>query len=104
MLGLNRLFLNIGTKSVFIGVHLVSFQNESGDGIHLLTSGHNPLSRRILHHQQRLGTADRGIGVRKISSEAECVSWLQIYFLFFRPDADISVETQEEFLRARQMS
>src|SRR5215831_4989562 len=103
MLSLNRLFLNIGTESLFIGVHLASFQNESSDGIRLLISGHDPLSRRILHHQECLRTADRGISVGKISSEADGVSWLQLYLLFFWPEADISVETEEEFLGARKM-
>jgi hypothetical protein len=42
--------------------------------------------------------------VRKISSEADSVSWLQIYLLFFWPEAEISFQTEEKFLRAREMS
>src|SRR5215831_10642958 len=104
MLSLNRLFLNIGTESLFIGVHLASFQNESSNGIRFLPSGHDPWSRRILHHQECLRPADGGIGVGKISSEGDGISWLQLYLLFFWSEADISRETVEEFLRAREMS
>src|SRR5262249_33133318 len=49
-------------------------------------------------------TADGGIGVGKISSEGDGISWLQLYLLFFWSEADISRETVEEFLRAREMS
>src|SRR5258706_11468417 len=104
MNGQNALFLKIGAQSLLIDVHQASFQDESSDGIHLLTSWQAPLSRRILHHQECLRPTDRAIGVGKISSEAESVSWLQIYLLFFWSEAHISFETEEEFLRARQMS
>jgi hypothetical protein len=43
-----------------------------------------------MHHQECLRSTDRAIGVGKISSEAESVSWLQLYLLFFWSDADIS--------------
>src|SRR5260221_5592629 len=92
MIGLNILFLKIGTDSLFIDVHQASFQDESSDGIHIITSGHDPLSRRILHHQECLRTTDRGIGVGKISSEADSVSWLQMYLATFpKPRAGFSL-------------
>src|SRR5690349_17351699 len=104
MLGLDILFLNIGTKPLFIGVHVASFQYMSRGGVCLLTSRRDPWRRRILHHQECLRTTSRGVGVRKIGSEPGSISRLQRYLLSFWAEANISLDTEEEFLRAGEMS